>query len=367
MRIDKVEDNRMQKSDGMNYAPKGKPQPVVGSGEFVIAVIALDHGHIYGMCNGLVEAGAVIKYVYDPDIKKMEDFCKAFPGTKMAKGEDEILSDTEVKLIAGAAITSERCALGLRVLKAGKDYFTDKAPLTTLKQLELAKAAVIETGKKYMVYYSERIHVESAVYAGELVKNGAIGKVIQVMGMGPHRLGAAGRPEWFFKKDKYGGILCDIGSHQIEQFLFYADVKDATVVRSQIANYNHPAYPELDDFGDAVLVGDNGATQYFRVDWFTPDGLSTWGDGRTFLLGTDGYIEIRKYVDVAREKTSNHVYLVNGDGEQHFDVNGKVGYPFFGQLILDCLNRTENAMTQEHAFKAAELCVKAQIQAVKIH
>ncbi len=356
----------MQKNDGMNYAPKGRPRPVVKPGEFVIAAIALDHGHIYGMCNGLTEAGAVIKYVYDPDIKKMEAFCKAFPGTKMASGEDEILSDDEVKLVAGAAVTSERCALGLRVLNAGKDYFTDKAPLTTLEQLELAKTAVKKTGKKYMVYYSERIHVESAVYAGDLVKSGAIGKVIQVMGMGPHRLGASGRPDWFFKKEKYGGILCDIGSHQIEQFLYYADVSDASVVRSQIANYNHPEYPELDDFGDAVLVGDNGATQYFRVDWFTPEGLSTWGDGRTFLLGTEGYIEIRKYVDVAREKTANHVYLVNQDGEQHYHVDGKVGFPFFGQLISDCMNRTENAMTQEHAFKAAELSIKAQMQAVKI-
>ena len=42
------------------------------------------------------------------------------------------------------------------------------------------------------------------------------------------------------------------------------------------------------------------------------------------------------------------------------------GYPFFGQLILDCLNRTENAMTQEHAFKAAELCLTAQEKAVRI-
>ncbi|NMA85255.1 MAG: Gfo/Idh/MocA family oxidoreductase [Epulopiscium sp.] len=356
----------MQVSDGMNYAPKGKPMPVVKEGEFVFAAIALDHGHIYGMCNGLIEAGATLKYVYDPDVEKVKQFCKTFPYVKVAQSEQEILDDEEVKLVAGAAITSKRCELGLRVMSAGKDYFTDKAPFTTLAQLEQAKAKVKETGKKYMVYYSERLHVESAVYAGELIKSGAIGKVIQVMGLGPHRLNAPSRPEWFFKKEQYGGILCDIGSHQIEQYLYFADVKDATVVRSQIANYNNPEYPELDDFGDAMLVGDNGTTNYFRVDWFTPDGLSTWGDGRTIILGTEGYIEIRKYVNIATETGSNHVFLVNQDGEQHFEVSGKVGYPFFGQLILDCINRTENAMTQEHAFKAAELCIKAQMQATKI-
>lgn len=356
----------MQKSDGMNYAPKGKPNPVVKAGEFVIAAVALDHGHIYGMVNGLLEAGATLKWVYDRDSAKAAAFAKTYPQVRIASSEAEVLADPEVHLIAGAAITSERGPLGLRAMDAGKDYFTDKAPFTTLEQLEAARAKVKETGRKYMVYYSERLHVESAVYAGQLIEQGAIGRVVQVTGFGPHRLNASSRPEWFFKKEQYGGILCDIGSHQVEQFLFYAGCKSAQVLHSKVANYNAPDYPELEDFGDATLLGDNGATQYFRVDWLTPNGLGTWGDGRTLILGTEGYIELRKYIDIARDKSSNHVYLVNGEGEYHFHVDGQVGYPFFGELILDCLNRTEKAMTQEHAFMAAELCLKAQAQAVRI-
>lgn len=351
-------------SDGMNYAPKGKPQPVVKPGEFVFAAIALDHGHIYGMCNGLIEAGGTLKSVYDPDPAKVSAFCKVFSGVKPAASEGEILDDPEVMLVAGAAITSERCALGLRALEAGKDYFTDKAPLTTLEQLAAAKAKVAQTGKKYMVYYSERIHVETAVFAGQLIEEGAIGRVIQVLGLGPHRLNAPTRPDWFFIKEKYGGILCDIGSHQIEQILFYTGAKDATVTYSQIGNFNHPFYPELDDFGDAILVTDNGATGYFRVDWFTPDALQTWGDGRSIILGTEGFIEQRKYMNIGANDGPGHLYLANGKEETHYNVSGKVGYPFFGKLILDCLNRAETAMTQEHAFKAAELAVKAQLQAV---
>lgn len=357
----------MDRNDGMNYAPKGKPSPVVCGREFVFAAVALDHGHIYGMCNGLTEAGAVLKWVYDPDPEKVRKFQEVFPQAMAAASEEQVLSDPEVRLVAGAAVTSMRCALGLRVMEAGKDYFTDKAPLTTLEQLEAAKEMVKKTGRKYMVYYSERLHVESAVYAGQLIEQGAIGHVIQVIGMGPHRLAAGGRPAWFFEKKHYGGILCDIGSHQIEQFLFYTGARDAAVVRSQVGNYNHPQYPELEDFGDAMLVGDNGATQYFRVDWFTPDGLRTWGDGRTLILGTDGYIELRKYINIGTETVdSDHVFLVNQNGEFHYEVAGKVGYPYFGRLILDCLNRTENAMTQEHAFKAAELSVKAEMQAVRL-
>lgn len=357
-----------QKKDGMNYAPKGKPMPVVKPGEFCIAAVALDHGHIYGMCNGLSEAGASAKWVYDPDPKKVENFLKAFPEAKAANSEEEVLNDPDVKLVCGAAVTSKRCELGLRVMAAGKDYFTDKAPLTTLEQLQAAKEMVVQTGKKYMVYYSERIHVEAAVFAEQLINEGAIGTPIHVDGFGPHRIGnPKGRPDWFFEKEKYGGILCDIGSHQIEQFLCYCGVKDAKVQYSQVGNYNHPDYPGLEDFGDAILVGDNGATQHFRVDWFTPDGLSTWGDGRTFILGTTGYIELRKYINIGTgDESGDHVFLVNRDGEKHFEVSGKVGFPYFGQLILDCINRTENAMTQEHAFKAAELCVKAELQAVKV-
>ncbi|WP_044478042.1 Gfo/Idh/MocA family protein [Paenibacillus antibioticophila] len=355
-----------QTSDGMNYAPKGRPNQVVQAGEFIFAAAALDHGHIYGMTGGLIEAGATLKWVYDPDPAKVQAFLKSYPQAAPADSLEQILQDPEVRLVASAAIPSERGPLGLRVMDAGKDYFTDKAPFTSLKQLEDARRKVQETGRKYAVYYSERLHVESAVYAGQLIQQGAIGRVLQITGFGPHRLNAPSRPSWFFEKEKYGGILCDIGSHQIEQFLFYSGCKDAEVVHSKVANYNHAEYPELEDYGDATLVGDNGATQYFRVDWFTPDGLSTWGDGRTFIMGTDGYIELRKYTDIARDRQGDHVYLVNKDGEQHFSVRGQIGFPYFGELILDCIHRTEHAMTQEHAFKAAELCLKAQNQALHL-
>ena len=297
---------------------------------------------------------------------KVAPFLEAFPGVQVAESLEQILNDSDIKLVAAAAIPSERSALGNRVMKAGKDYFTDKTPFTTLQQLEETKKVVKQTEQKYMVYFSERLHVESAVFAGQLIKEGAIGRVIQVTGFGPHRLNAPSRPDWFFKKEQYGGILCDIGSHQIEQFLYFTDNEEAKVLHSKVGNYHHPEYPELEDYGDATLVGINGATFYFKVDWFTPEGLRTWGDGRTFITGTEGTIELRKYIDVAREETGDHLYLVNQDGEKHYELSGKVGFPFFGELIQDCLNRTEHAMTQDHVFKAAELCLIAQEEAVVI-
>lgn len=356
----------MQKSDGMNYAPEGKPAPVVKSGEFPFAAIALDHGHIYGQCKGLTEAGGDLRYVFDPDPAKVEKFCATFPGVQALRSEAEVLEKTDIRLIAGAAVPSERGPLGLRVMASGKDYFTDKTPFTTLDQLAAAREAVKTTGKKYMVYFSERLHVECAVRAGQLIEQGAIGRVVQVTGLGPHRSSPASRPAWFWSQEKTGGILTDIGSHHFEQFLFWTGATDVKVVNAAVANYKHKQYPEFEDWGEANLHASNGATHYLRVDWLNPDGLRTWGDGRAFILGTEGYIELRKYLDVARDLEGDQLYLVDHKGEHHIRCHGEVGYPFFGALILDCLNRTENAMTQEHAFRAAELCLTAQAMATRI-
>lgn len=356
-----------QKSDGMNYAPQGRPQPVVEAGEFPFAAAFLEHGHIYGQCNGLLEAGAELRWVYDPDPAKVDAFRARFPQVKVARSFEEILDDASIRLVAAAAVPNERGPIGGRVMQAGKDYFTDKTPFTTLAQLDDARRIAAETGRKYMVYFSERLHVESAMHAGDLVKAGTIGQVIQVLGLGPHRLNKFTRSAWFFERERYGGILCDIGSHQFEQFLHFTGATDATVMHAAVANFANPDVPEFEDFGEASLVGNTGATNYVRVDWFTPDGLGTWGDGRTVILGTKGYIELRKYLDVGREPTGDHIYLVDDRGEHHLNVAGRIGFRFFGEFILDCLHRTEKAMTQAHAFKAAELCLRAQQAARRLH
>jgi predicted dehydrogenase len=350
----------------MKYSPAPKPGPVVQPGEFIFAASHLDHGHIYGQCGGLIEAGGDLRYVYDPDPKRLADFVKKFPQAKPVDSYDRLLDNSEIRLIATAAIPCERGPLGCLAMRAGKDYFTDKAPFTTLEQLAEARNVAAEIGRKYAVYYSERLHSEAAIFAGQLIERGAVGRVVQVVGFGPHRCNPTSRPAWFFERAKYGGILTDIGSHQVEQFLTYTGAKGGRVSHAAIANYHYKDHPELEDFGEASFILDNGTSAYCRIDWLTPTGLGTWGDGRTIILGTTGYLELRKVIDIGREKTGNHVYLVNDEVQEHYEVGGQVGFPYFGQLILDCLNRTENAMTQAHAFLAAELSMQAQAAAVKL-
>ncbi|MBE5815192.1 MAG: Gfo/Idh/MocA family oxidoreductase [Clostridiales bacterium] len=356
----------MDASNGMTYAPKGKPAPVVKPGEFIFSCAHLDHGHIYGMANALLEAGGTLKYVYDPDPNKVANFVKTYPQVQVALTEEQVLADKDTHMVCGAHITSERGPFGLRVLGAGKDYFTDKAPFTTMAQLNAAREMVKATGRKYMCYYGERIHCQAATLAGQMIAAGEIGEVVHVEGFGPHRLMPHARPAWFFEREKYGGILCDIGSHQIEQYMYFTGEEEAEVTYSRIANYANPDHPELEDFGDCNIVGQKGTTNYFRVDWFTPDGLRTWGDGRTLIIGTKGYIELRKYVNITTDmEGGDHVFLVNQQQEKYYNADG-VGCPFFGELILDSLNRTEIAMTQHHCFKAAELCLTAQEKAVRL-
>ena len=359
---------RVQRSDGASYAPQsvGVVRKVCAAGEFPFAAARLDHGHIFGMVTGLLEAGGELRYVYDPDPAAVAAFVERYPQAKPVDSLERLLEIPEVRLVACAAVGSERADVGERVLRAGKDFFCDKPLFTSLEQIERTRRTVAETGRKYMGYFSERLHVECAVKAGELVREGAIGRVVQVLGLGPHRISASTRPEWFFHPERYGGILCDLGSHQIEQFLYFTGASDARVTHSQVANYRFGEYPDFQDFGDMNLLADNGAVGYFRMDWFTPDALEAWGDGRTFILGTHGYIELRKYTDVGGTREPDTLVLVNNDVNERMNLRGKIGYPFFGELILDCLNRTENAMTQEHVFKASELAVRAQNGAVRI-
>ncbi len=335
-----------------------KPQPL--DRPFVFGVTGLAHGHINGMCNGLKSAGATLKAVYESDERLLADFLKRNPGVKVCESLDELLADGEIELIAEAAIPSQRADIAMRAMRCGKDVFVDKAPLITFEQLDAVRACCEETGKKLFVYYSEFMHNEAAIFAKQLIDRGIIGEVCHIDIFAPHRLNAPTRPEWFFRREDTSGILTDIGSHQFQQFLEYAGAERATVDSARVGNYFNREYEGFDDFGDATLTAENGVTGYVRIDWLSPSGIKTWGDGRVTILGSRGYIELRKNCNIACEHTTNNVFVATDDGAFFESVSGKVGYPYFTNLISDCRNRTETAMSSLQAFTAIELAMTAQ-------
>jgi predicted dehydrogenase len=327
------------------------------------AVIGLDHDHIVSMTAGVLRAGGELVAVLPTSRdalkdRQLADFRARFGNVRAAASEDEILQDRTIALVLAAPIPDQRAALGIRVMQAEKDYLSDKPGITTLTQLAAVRKAVRETGRKFAIMYSERLQVPSAVKAGELVHAGAIGKVVQTVNLAPHQTRVAERPGWFFDKRRYGGILTDIGSHQADQFLFYTGSTRARIVAAQTGNLAHPQYPQFEDFGDMLMSG-NGATGYVRVDWFTPEGLGTWGDGRLFILGTEGYIELRKTIDPLGRKGTNHLLIVDRKEARHLDCS-KLELPFSRQFLADIVNRTETAQSQQQALLAAELVLKAQ-------
>jgi predicted dehydrogenase len=333
-------------------------EPVPKASRIRFAAIGLNHGHINGQVDSVIRGGGelVSFFAKEPDLAAA--FSKRYPQAKLARSEREILEDPSIQLVVSASIPNERAPLGLEVMRHGKDFMVDKPGMTTLEQLADVRRVQAETKRIYSILYSERLENRATVRAGELVQAGAIGNVIQTVGLGPHRMNPKTRPSWFFERDRYGGILCDIASHQFDQFLFFTGSSAADVIAAQAANVRHPEHPGLEDFGDVMLRG-SGGRGYIRVDWFTPDGLNTWGDGRLTILGTDGFIEIRKNVDVAGRPGGNHLFLVDQKETRYVDC-ANVTLSYGEQLVNDVLNRTETAMPQRHCLLAMELALRAQ-------
>lgn len=322
------------------------------------AVVGLEHAHVLAQCRGLLAAGGELRWVHDPDPAKVARFRAEFPGVRVARESDEILADPAVALVASAVIPHHRAALGCRVMQAGKDFFTDKTPFTTLAQVAEARRVVAATGRKYLVYFSETLEHGGVRRATELAATGALGRVVHVTSFLPHRLNAAQRPAWFFAREQAGGILGDLAGHALDQFLTWTGATDAIITHAAVANHAHPEYPGFADHGELTLRTPDGATGFIRADWLSPAGLATWGDARSFLIGTRGTLELRKYTDVAREGPGNHGFLVDERGEHHFRPEDSPAG--FHLLVADCRQRTETAMRQEHVFKVAELSLRAQ-------
>ncbi|GAB4109971.1 MAG: Gfo/Idh/MocA family oxidoreductase [Roseiflexaceae bacterium] len=333
------------------------------------AAIGLNHGHIYGQTNLLLNAGARLASFYAEEDDLAAQYAASFPQATRVGDKRAILEDPAIQLVISAAIPDQRAPLGIEVMQHGKDYMADKPGFATLDQLAAVRQVQAETGRIYSICFSERLENRATVRAGQLVHAGTIGRVVQTIGLGPHRANMPSRPEWFFRPASYGGIINDIASHQADQFLFFTGATRAEVVSAQIGNFRYHEHPGFEDFGDLLLRGwaDDGreATGYVRVDWYTPNGLATWGDGRLTILGTEGYIELRKYIDIAGRPGGSHLFLVDQQGTHYIDCSD-TELPYGHQLIDDILNRTETAMPQAHCFLASELVLKAQAQATRL-
>ena len=329
---------------------------------FKVGVIGIDHGHIFGMLGNMKAQGCYCDaYWTDGPAVTETKFNEVFPEVAKVDDRRRILDDAEVSMILISAVPADRATLAVEAMRAGKDVMVDKPGCTTPGQLDEIRAVQKETGRIWTVNFSERFEVPAVTRASELVESGAIGRVIQTVGLGPHKQNLKTRPDWFFQRERFGGILCDIGSHQIDQFLHFTGSDTATVEHALVENTTMPDHLGFQDFGEMVLRSDKGHC-YVRVDWFTPDGLPTWGDGRLFIQGTEGFIELRKYTDIGRPHVTNSLFLVNGERNELIPSDD-AGLPYFPRLVADVQDRTETAVGQRHTFTTMELAIGAQMKA----
>ena len=322
------------------------------------AVIGLDHRHVYELTAYLIEAGMECAgyWPVTTDQGVLDGFRKRFPHLPAVEERERLLDDRSIQVIVTAAIPCERAPLAVEAMRRGKDVLVDKPGITDFAQLAEVERAVQETGRIFSVCFSERFQTPSTEVALQAVRSGAIGQVVQTVGLGPHRLNRPTRPGWFWDASTYGGILVDIASHQIDQFLAFTGSAEAEIAYASIGHY--AVGGGFEDFGQVVLRNAR-ATGYIRVDWFTPDGLPTWGDGRLVILGTEGTIELRKYIDIEGRPGTDHLFLSDRTGTRYIHCEGRP-LSFFRAFATDVAERTETAMTQAHCLTVCRLALEAQ-------
>jgi predicted dehydrogenase len=333
----------------------GRIRAQPGQGRMKFAVLGANHDHIFRMVATIRAGGGELALVHvpDPDPIHGTRFLKENPDVPRARDEREVLEAKDISLVVTAAIPVDRVPIGLRVMKAGKDFVTDKGAFTTLESVAEARRVQAETKRIFSISYNERLLEPATIRAAELVKSGAIGRVVHTTGYGPHGMfGHGPREPWFWTRAARGGILCDIATHQADQFLHFTGSTRAEVVDAEVANRQVPEYPEFEDFGTVLWRGDRG-TGFAQVDYSREASPGM----RLMVIGTQGTIEVFK--------GRGMVVIADAKGRREETVPRDFVPPYGRQLVDDVLNRTETAMTQAHAFLASELAVRAQVHALK--
>lgn len=326
------------------------------------AVIGLSHAHIFSMTESLLSVPGVTCEGFCPeDTPVANGFAGRFQDLPRRSRED-LLSDPAIDLVLCADVNGLRSAVLVAALKAGKHVFVDKPPVTTLEQLDAVRLATEDSGKLFFVYFGERLDNPLAVKARQLVREGRIGRTVNFIGLGPHKLSIEHRPAWMFDPDLYGGILNDIAVHQVELFSWLTGERVARF-RSRVGNFATPQHPTFQDFGDAWFEGDGGTAGYVRVDWFTPDALPTWGDIRQMLVGSEGTLEIRNTVNIGSADPKPVLLLATrSTAPEAVDVT-RVDVAWAPRLVADIRDGVNRLMPHEETFDALRAVLSMQQQA----
>jgi len=339
------------------------PVPVPAPAPVRFAAAGLAHVHVDILVQALLRAGGVLAAVVEPDDASYARYAAGWPAARRVS-LDEVLVDTSIELVVTAAVPADRAGIAALALESGKDVLADKPLCVDRDSFDAVAAAQARSGRHLTVWFGERLFNPSVLRAVDLVRDGLIGKVLHFTGFGPHLLARETRPQWHFDPTRNGGILVDLACHQIDAFLAFTGAHAARIQAARARNLHHRDLPGFEDVGDLLLEAEGGALGYARVDWHTPGGLGLWGDGRTFLVGSEGTLELRRTIDPAGRGVGGHLFVVDATEPRYIEVP-EAEPPFAAQLLADVRDGTETAMSSAHTLAVTDLALQAQELAVE--
>ena len=326
------------------------------------AVAGIEHLHVFELVGGLVGAGAIEVGHWGTPGPLLDAYRQWRPDS--AELDLDTALRAEVDLVVLAGIPSERATHAATALRSGASVLSDKPGVTTFEQLDSVLDAEEASTGRWWVLFSERFCNRAVLEAVRRVHAGAIGRVVDVVGLGPHTLAAAQRPDWFWSPTTSGGILADLATHQIDQFCAIADPDskaEVVVTSSSVGNLACPDHPSMQDVGRLTLAG-GGAIGSHRVDYLSAAGLPSWGDCRLLITGTEGALEVRANVDPAGAPGSEHLIQVDADGTQRIDTSD-VQIDWAQRLVADLRNGTDTLLSRDHIERVCRLALTAQAEA----
>lgn len=314
------------------------------------------------MVDGLVAAGAeTVCHAAEPG--PLSEMYVGWRTESEPRSVHGVVADDTLDLVVLAGVPSSRAGVAAQALRSGRHVLAAKPAVTTLDDLATVDEAARTAGRRWWVFFSERLVNRAVIEAVRLVREGAIGDLVAVSGAAPHTLAPTGRPHWFFDRSASGGILCDLAAHQADQLLALAGGGSTEVVAATVANVANPDHPALQDLGRMTLrhLTDDGRVVlgHHHVDWLSPAGLGTWGDVRLVLTGTGGTIEVRSNIDVGGEPGAEHLILVDGERAGRVDCS-HVELDWARRLVADVEAGTDTFVPHDHTVAACELVLRAQ-------
>ena len=289
--------------------------------EIKIAMAGLAHGHGIAFLDSALkfDGVSVVGFYDDENPLSAQEASKTF-NAPVYNDLDELLQKSGANTLLTAAINSSKADIIVKAVEAGLHIISDKPLVTKMDDLNRITDA-LEKNKNVKLYLmlSER-YSPVLVTTKNLIDAGEIGQVVNIINMRPHRLRPQGRPAWMFDSKQYGGILNDIGVHDIDIAVWLSGCEVDKILAASVSNKRFNEFDDFDDNGEAMLRLKNGCIVFILESWLTPEKYPHHGEMKFIVHGTKGQITVdpqNKKVTIYSDSKKQHNVKVKNPAETY--------------------------------------------------